>query len=274
MLDRNLVVDLDGGIQRAGQRHVFDDRNVVLAGDFPDPERDVVHALGHADRRRHAALVGQRDRIVRRVGDDDRGLRHRSHQALLHAREPQLPDPGLDVRIAFRLLELLLDLPQRHLLPFEPLPVLQQVVSDRDQREHRDHRTEQLQRQRFGGGEDGVRIEPHQGVEPRALRPQHRRHDRAERQHLEKSLGEVRCCLLTENPLGAGNHRNLAELRLQRLPRPDEAVLNDIAGNGSQHQQQQRHAERGDKHVFDLHGQRQQTRPVGPDLPGVGDQVA
>ena len=36
VLDRNLVVDLDGGIQRAGQRQVLDDWNVMLAGDFPD----------------------------------------------------------------------------------------------------------------------------------------------------------------------------------------------------------------------------------------------
>ena len=81
--------------------------------DFPDLERDAVDALGEADRRRHAALVGQGHRIMRRIGDDDGGFRNRGHHPLLHARMPQLPDPALDVRIAFRLLELFLHFPQR-----------------------------------------------------------------------------------------------------------------------------------------------------------------
>ena len=51
-------------------------------------------------------------------------------------------------------------------------------------------------------------------------------------------------------------------------------MLNDVAGNGGQHQHQQRYAERGGEDVFDLLGQRQKTGSVGPDLPGIGDQVA
>src|SRR6185312_476530 len=66
VLDRNLLVDLDGGIERARQRHVLYDRDVVLAGDLPDLEGDVIDTLGDADRRRHAAVVLQGDRIVGR----------------------------------------------------------------------------------------------------------------------------------------------------------------------------------------------------------------
>src|SRR5258706_3404348 len=83
---RDLVVDLHGGMQGPRQRHVLDDGNIVLAGDFPDLERDGIDALGHADRRRHAALVGKRHRVVGRVGDDDGGLGNRGHHPLLHPR--------------------------------------------------------------------------------------------------------------------------------------------------------------------------------------------
>src|SRR6185312_6113122 len=34
MLDRDLLVDIDGGVERARQRHVLHDRNIVLPGDF------------------------------------------------------------------------------------------------------------------------------------------------------------------------------------------------------------------------------------------------
>src|SRR6266581_1534908 len=57
MFHRDLLVDLDGGMQRPRQRHVLDDGDIVRAGDFPDLERDRIDPLGHADRRRHASLV-------------------------------------------------------------------------------------------------------------------------------------------------------------------------------------------------------------------------
>ena len=140
VLDRYLRVDLDRRIERPRQWHVLDNRNLVRPGGLPDLEGDVVDALGDADRRRHAALIGQRHRIVGRVGDDHRGLGHRGHHALAHARVAQLLDLALDVRIAFGLLELLLHFLQRHLLPLIPLPILEQIVADRDDREQRDHR--------------------------------------------------------------------------------------------------------------------------------------
>ena len=40
VLDRDLLVNLDGSMERARQLHVFDDRNVVRPGDFPDLEGD------------------------------------------------------------------------------------------------------------------------------------------------------------------------------------------------------------------------------------------
>src|SRR5215469_3255528 len=39
VLGLDLLVDLDGGVERAGQRRILDDRNVVLAGDLADAAR-------------------------------------------------------------------------------------------------------------------------------------------------------------------------------------------------------------------------------------------
>ena len=63
----------------------------------------------------------------------DRGLGHRRHHALAHPLLAQLADLALDHRVAFGLLELLLHLPHRHLLALVPLPVLEQEVGGGDQ---------------------------------------------------------------------------------------------------------------------------------------------
>jgi hypothetical protein len=73
----------------------------------------------------HAALVLQGDRVVRRVGDDDRRLPNRRYHAPAHAGLQHLLHLALDDRIAVGLLELLLEFPQRHFLPLVPLPVLE-----------------------------------------------------------------------------------------------------------------------------------------------------
>src|SRR6266705_2624308 len=51
MFHRDLLVDLDGGMQRPRQRHVLDDGDIVLAGDFPDLARDRIDALRSEERR-------------------------------------------------------------------------------------------------------------------------------------------------------------------------------------------------------------------------------
>src|SRR3954469_11635860 len=92
VLGWHLLVDLYGCVQRAGERRVFDHRNVVLGRNLADFQRDGVDAFGEADRRVHAAIVLQRDRVVRRIGDDHRSFRHRRHHALAGAGLPQLAD--------------------------------------------------------------------------------------------------------------------------------------------------------------------------------------
>ena len=112
-----------------------------------------------------------------------------------------------------------LHLAQRHLLPLEPLAVLEQVVGRRDQGEDRHHRAEQLQRQRAGERRDRGRIGRDQAFEPLARRPHQQGQDRADHRELDEALDEIGQRLLGEQPLGAGERRDLRQLR-RRAPRP------------------------------------------------------
>ena len=77
---RNWIANLDALVERLRQRPVLHHRNVVLPGNFLDLCRQNIEALGHHDGSGHVRFVAKRDRIVRRVGDDDgrcfRGLQH------------------------------------------------------------------------------------------------------------------------------------------------------------------------------------------------------
>ena len=71
VLGRDFLVDLDGGMQRAGKRRIFDDRDGMLGCQLADFQRHQIGALGEADRGVHAAVVLQGDGVMGRVGDDD-----------------------------------------------------------------------------------------------------------------------------------------------------------------------------------------------------------
>jgi len=119
------------------------------------------------------------------------------------------------------------------------LPVLEEIVGDRDHREHRHHGAHQLQRQGGGHAHDRRRVEPQHRLQPMTLGPQDRHHNHAERDHLEKALGEIRHRLLAEDPLGPRPRRDLAEFRLQRLGRPHQPVLHHVARDRRQRQHQE-----------------------------------
>lgn len=80
---RDGVVDLDAVIQRARKQLVFHDRNAILFGNFSNLERDQILPL-REDQRRGVFFfdVTKRDRIMRRIGDDESSPRHvRDHAA-------------------------------------------------------------------------------------------------------------------------------------------------------------------------------------------------
>ena len=54
-IHRNGLAGLDRAVQRAGERRILDDRNVILFSNLADGERQMVDAFGDADRRCHFA---------------------------------------------------------------------------------------------------------------------------------------------------------------------------------------------------------------------------
>ena len=57
MLGRNLLIDVDGAVQRTGERRIFNDRDAVLGRDLTDFSGHQVGAFGDTNRRAHAPLV-------------------------------------------------------------------------------------------------------------------------------------------------------------------------------------------------------------------------
>src|SRR4029079_4439924 len=112
MLGRNLLIDFHGGMQGARKWWILNDRNGMLVGDLPDLQGQCVYAFCDAYRSAHPTLIFEGDGVMRRVCDDARRLRDRCDNA---AQTPDLPDLlhlALDRRVAFRLFEFFLQLPE------------------------------------------------------------------------------------------------------------------------------------------------------------------
>src|SRR5919199_308655 len=62
VLGRDLLVEIDAGVQGARQRRVLDDRDAVPFGHLADARGHRVDALGDADGGVHAGLVSERHR--------------------------------------------------------------------------------------------------------------------------------------------------------------------------------------------------------------------
>ena len=127
VLDRDRLVDLDGGMQRAGERRVLDDRDRMLAGDLAGSSRPARRRPWRRRRGLHAALILQGDRVMGRVGDDHRRLGHAGDHAPALPGLAHLLHLAPDDRIALALPELLIQFPQRHFLL---LASLDEVVID------------------------------------------------------------------------------------------------------------------------------------------------
>src|SRR3954453_17674779 len=69
VLGWHLLVHLDGRMQCTRERRVLDYRDVMLGRNLANLQCDAVDTFGEAERRVHAAIILQRDRVVRRVGD-------------------------------------------------------------------------------------------------------------------------------------------------------------------------------------------------------------
>ena len=83
------------------------------------------------------AHIFQRDREVGRVGDDQRRARHRRHHPPPRPVARQRAQPRLDDRVAFRLLQLVLDLLLGHAQVLPPVEARPDEVDAGDQRPSR-----------------------------------------------------------------------------------------------------------------------------------------
>ena len=74
--------------------------------------------------------------------------------------------------------------------------------------------------------------------------------------------------------LSAGHRRYLGQLGRKRLDRPHQTMLDHVAGDRRQHQEQHRHGHRRQHLQHDGLVQMRQRRRVDADLIGIGDQPA
>ena len=179
-------------MERARKRRVLDDGNIVFQGDFADAKRDVVDALGDADRRRHfIQLVFQRHRVMSRVGNHHRGLGHRLHHALLRAFAPDLAQPAADYGIALGLLHFFLDLMARHLHLLQMLHLLEQEIEQGDDADNPQHADHQANRDRMYVAQDLQRLQTQGLLDPVHLGPHQRYRNRSDDGDLDQALEQL-----------------------------------------------------------------------------------
>ena len=161
MLARDGFLDLDCRKQGAGKRHVLDDRDAVFLCLLADAQRHLVDALGHADRRRiDRGIIAQRDRIVRRIGDDHSRLRHVLHHALARSLKADLAQARTDLRVALLLLDLVADILARHPHALHEGEALEEVVDCRNDADDHDRRQQQPPSDHLRHDQQALGIQP------------------------------------------------------------------------------------------------------------------
>jgi len=131
---RHLLLQLGGEVQGTGQRRGFKNVDAVQSGFFADAGGHVVRALGHQHRRAIAGgIVFERHGKVLGVGDDHVGILDALHHAGVGHLALTAADLGFDLRTAFHLLELVLDLLLGHAHALGELVLLVGHIDHRDQ---------------------------------------------------------------------------------------------------------------------------------------------
>ena len=141
-MSRNLLADLDRGVQGARQGRIFDDGNLVVQRPLADAQRQIVLPLGHYAWRRcrtggNVHGISDRHRVVGGVDDDRGGMGNFLHHLLAGHVALDAPDAHLGLGIAFRLFGFLLDLLFAHLELLVVAAGLPHQVDDADQQKHR-----------------------------------------------------------------------------------------------------------------------------------------
>ncbi len=223
-------------------------------GNLANLHRQMVDALGEHHRRTTARLVvAERHGVVRRVGDDHVGIRHRDeHAALAHALL-DATDLALDLGVAVGFLLLFTHLLPRHLELAHVVPLLERHIDTRNERQ-RHGKTQEHERHELQCLDDtGARLE--QAERDIAIEQQIEqvRGDAEEQQRLAERLDEFHERLHAEDAREALERIELVELRCHGRGTERPATHDDRSdqrGNehqdeeGCQHQQRRHHVAR------------------------------
>jgi len=174
-----------------------------------------------------------------RVGDDDGGGRHSGHHALAAAFDANLAQLGLDRRIAFHLLVLVLDLLNGHALLFHPLQPLEQIIERCHDGHDGNHAGKHLQRQFAHQRQQLGDFPGHHQHQPVAFRPDDQGGNDADNAELDDTLGEVHQAFCTKKTLHPFFRRNLGQLGFHAIGREDRRMLDDIPDQRSKDQDRQ-----------------------------------
>ena len=273
MLVRDDLLDLDVGVERPGQRRVLDDRHAGFLGDLADAQGHGVHALGDALRRRGLALlVAQRDGVVGRVHHHDSGLGHLLDHPAARPLHADLALPGLDVRIAFALPVVFLDLLLGHLHALHEALSLPDEVDHRADSEQGDDREHQFAGDPGRVAQQHGRLHRHQARQLVGARRQDPPGDRAYQDHLQHRAQEVCQPVDAEHALHALAERKLRQVRLQLGGGEEHAALDDVAADASDHGRAQDGEQRRAGGHHHLPGHALAGRAVQLDLIGMGDE--
>ena len=105
MVDGNFLINFRGGVERAGERRVFNNRHLIVVRRVAHAQRQRIDAFSDTDGRAVALFViFQRDRIVGRVHNQHCGVSDGDHHPAARDRLTLSAQPRTDLRIAFRFL--------------------------------------------------------------------------------------------------------------------------------------------------------------------------
>mmetsp|Transcript_10707 Transcript_10707/g.43940 ORF Transcript_10707/g.43940 Transcript_10707/m.43940 type:complete len:575 (-) Transcript_10707:792-2516(-) len=263
----DLVVELGVRIKRPGQHRLLQHRHLALFGEVADLHGQQIGTLGHDLGRGHLALhILQRNRIVRRVHHDEVGLGHGGqHPSLGHLAHPgaQL---GLDLDVAFHLLEFLLGLFPGHPQAAYPELALQRQVDGGEHRERDGQQHQPTHQLPTGIGQRRRQRHGHDADERRQPVLQDQRAHDAEHQGQQHRLERRPQPLTGEQAAQALDRVQVREPGSQRLERPVPAAAGEVAGDGRKQQQ------RADRPHDHREGQGHVHQPLGHEA-GPGEQA-
>ena len=134
---RNLLSHFHRLIQRARQRRIFDDRDLVLDGPLTDAQRQVILALGDYQRRGHALhLVTDGNCVVSGIDHHGGCLGQVLHHVAPQPLALQTANPRLHLRVAFDILGFFLDVVLAHAQVLLVAPHLAKQVDASEYQEH------------------------------------------------------------------------------------------------------------------------------------------